>query len=105
MFLCSHGEISGWDGSGKFKTTRRKRTNQKNSRKQEGKNGERRRRDLLCIWRFTYFVCSPSVWNTLGLPPSCDPTSGEPTLMGTSPTTLHLSIIPFYFVGQILKCT
>jgi hypothetical protein len=56
---------------------------------------EKRRRDLLHMWRFPYFVCSPSVRDTLGLPPSCDPTSGEPTLMGTSPTTLHLSIIPF----------
>ncbi len=33
-------------------------------------------------------VCSPSVGNTLGLPPpSCDPNSGERTHMGTSPTT------------------
>jgi hypothetical protein len=48
---------------------------------------EKRRRDRLSMWRFPYFVCSPSVGNTLGLSPSYDPTSGAPTLMGTSPTT------------------
>jgi hypothetical protein len=60
------------------------RKNEKN--KKERIHGKRRR-DVLCMWRFPYFVCSPSVRNTLGLPPSCNPTSGEPTLMGTSPTT------------------
>jgi hypothetical protein len=32
-------------------------------------------------------MCSPTVENALGLPPSCDPPSGEPTRMGTSLTT------------------
>jgi len=41
---------------------------------------------------FTYvkvpiLVCSPSIGNTLGLLPSCNPSSEEPTCIGTSPTT------------------
>jgi hypothetical protein len=32
-------------------------------------------------------MCSPLVGNTTGLVPLCDPPSGEPTGMGTSPTT------------------
>jgi len=37
--------------------------------------------------RFPVLVCSPLVGNALMLPPSCDPPSGEPTRMGTPPTT------------------
>jgi hypothetical protein len=39
MFPCSHGKIFQWDESGKFENTRRKVTDQENSKKQEGKNG------------------------------------------------------------------
>jgi hypothetical protein len=39
-------------------------------------------------------VCSPSIRNTLELLLSCDPPSGEPTPMGTSPTTFTYPTTP-----------
>jgi hypothetical protein len=58
-------------------------------KKQQGKNGGKKKKR---IYFFTsvevpILMCSPTVENALGLPPSCDPPSGEPTRMGTSLTT------------------
>jgi hypothetical protein len=47
---------------------------------------ERKGRDFYNL-EVPILVCSPSIGNALWLPPSCDPPSGEPTHMGTSPTT------------------
>jgi hypothetical protein len=60
------------DRSGKFKKTRRK---------------EWRKEKEEIFMYVEVLMCFPSVGNTLGVPPSCDPPSGEPTHMGTSPTT------------------
>ncbi len=49
IFLCSHGKIFWWDRSGKFKNTRRKGTDQENSKKQ-GKKKER----FFHSWKFPY---------------------------------------------------
>ncbi len=54
MFPCSHGKIFCWDGSGKFKNTRRKGADQENSKKQEGKNGGKKKKRFLCMSRFPY---------------------------------------------------
>jgi hypothetical protein len=75
------------------------RMDQENSKTQGGKGQirkiqknkkermeERKRRDFYNL-EVPILVCSPSIGNTLWLPPSCDPPSGEPTHMGTSPTT------------------
>ncbi len=48
-FLCSHGKIFEWDGSGKFKITRRKGTDKKNSKKLEGKNGGKKTEEIVYI--------------------------------------------------------
>jgi hypothetical protein len=60
-----------------------------NSKKQEGKNGgkEKKKKEIFIYVEVSIPMCSPLVGNALGLPPSCDPPSGEPTLVGTSPTT------------------
>jgi hypothetical protein len=63
------------DRSGKFKKTRRKEW-----RKEKEK-------EIFMYVEVSIPMCCPSVGNALGLPPSCDPPSGEPTLVGTSPTT------------------
>jgi hypothetical protein len=66
--------------SGNFKKTRTK------ERRKE------KRRDFYIHGGSHTHVCSPSIENTLRLPPWCDPPSGEPTGMGTSPTTQHKAI-------------
>ncbi len=45
---------------------------------------ERKRKDLFMYMEVPILLCSPY---TLGLLPLCDTPSGEPTRMGTSPTT------------------
>jgi len=75
-------------------------------KKQEGKNGGKKKKRF-----FTYvevpilLLCSPLVGNVLSLPqesPLCDPPSGElPTRMGTSPTT-KLGSIPKIFLVSCL---
>jgi hypothetical protein len=62
------------DISGKFKKTRRK-------------EWRKEKEEIFKYVEVPILVCSPSVRNALGLLPSCDPPSGEPTCMGTSPTT------------------
>jgi hypothetical protein len=65
--------------SGKFK------------KKQEGKNGGKKKMRLFCL-RYVevpILVCSPSVGNTLRLPLSCNPPSGEPTLCGNLPHNIR----------------
>ncbi len=50
IFLCSCVPMEiffRWDGSGKFKNTRRKGTDQENSKQQEGKNGGRKKKRFL----------------------------------------------------------
>jgi hypothetical protein len=92
IFLCSHRKFL--DG-----------TDNKNSKTQGGMGQIRiiflktRRKEWMKEKEetFTYvevpiLVCSPSVGNALGLPPLCDPPAGEPTHMGTSPTTLQLGL-------------
>jgi hypothetical protein len=84
-------------------------TDQENPKKQEGRNGGKKKKRFFCYllggshtrvfsisqewpWATTevpILVCSPSTKNALALPPLCDPPSGEPTCMGTSPTTCH----------------
>jgi hypothetical protein len=56
---------------------------------------ERKRRDFFFTnLEVPILVCSPSVSkNTLGLLPLCNPPSGEPTCMGTSPTTMSLWVV------------
>jgi hypothetical protein len=68
--------------SGKFKNTRRKGTDQENPKKQEGKNGGKKKKRFLCTWRFPYSC----VLHQSGTP-SCNSPSREPTHMGTSLTT------------------
>ncbi len=53
-FPCSHGKIFWWDGSGQFKNTRRKGADQEISKKQEGKNGAKKKKRFLHTWRFPY---------------------------------------------------
>jgi hypothetical protein len=38
-----------WDGSGKFRNTRRKGTDQENSKKQEGKNGGKKNKRFMAL--------------------------------------------------------
>jgi hypothetical protein len=68
-----------------------KGTDQENSKKQQGKNGGKKKKRFFNVHggsQVPILVCSPMVENTLGPMPSCDPPpSGEPTHMGTSPTT------------------
>jgi len=58
--------------------------------KQEGKNGGKKRRDF-DAGTFPYSCVlhqsGKPERKALGLPPSCNPPSGEPIRMGTSPTT------------------
>ncbi len=76
-----------WDGSGKFKNTRRKGTDHESSKNQEGKNGgKKKKRFLLYVEVPILIMCSSSFRNALRVPPLCNPPSGEPTCMGTSPT-------------------
>jgi hypothetical protein len=67
------------DRSGKFKKNKKERME------------ERKRRDFILFYfksvEVPILLCSPTVENAFGLPPSCDPPSGEPTRMGTSLTT------------------
>jgi hypothetical protein len=88
-FPCSHGKSLGWNRE--IQNTRRKQTDEENSKEQEAKNGGKKKKRFLILLNsyvdFRIREGSPSVGNTLGLPPSCDPPSGEPTHMGTSPTT------------------
>jgi hypothetical protein len=51
---------------------------------------ERKRRDFVMDLEVPTLVCSPSVGNGLRLLPSYDPPSGQPTHMGTSPTSKKL---------------
>jgi hypothetical protein len=48
---------------------------------------ERKEKEIFMYVEVSIPMCSPSVGYALGLPPSCDPPSGEPTHVGTSPTT------------------
>ncbi len=89
MFPCSHGTI--FDG-----------TDQENSKTQGGRGQirkiqenkkeiieERKRRDLrICGGSHTHVFAIG--WGCPGLPPLCDPPSGEPTHMGTSLTTSQI---------------
>jgi hypothetical protein len=61
--------------------------NQENSKTQEGKNAGKKKKRFFTHMEVPILMCSPLVGNTLGLPPSCNPPSGEPTQIGTSPTT------------------
>ncbi len=83
----------GKDRSEKFKNTRRKGTDQEISKKPRRKElEERKRRDFYIHGGSHSHVCSQPIENTLRLPPLCDRPSGEPTGMGTSPTTKHKAI-------------
>jgi hypothetical protein len=76
--IQKHKEES--DGSGNFKKTRRK-------------EWRKEKEEIFYIHGGSHTrVCSPSIENTRRLPPLCDPPSGEPTGMGTSPTTKHKAI-------------
>jgi hypothetical protein len=83
MFPCSHGTI--FDG-----------TDQENSKTQGGRGQirkiqenkkemmeETKRRDL-CVCGGSHTRVFAIGWGCPGLPPLCDPPSGEPTHMGTS---------------------
>jgi hypothetical protein len=51
------------------------------------KNKKERKKEIVAHVEVPILMCSPLVRNTLWLPPSCHPRSGEPILMGSSPTT------------------
>jgi hypothetical protein len=68
------------DRSGKFRKTRRK-------------DWRKEKEEILTCLEVPILVCYLSMGNTFWLPPSCEPPSGEPTHMGTSPTTLLMSVI------------
>jgi hypothetical protein len=70
----------------KLKNTRRKGTNQENSRKQEGNNGGKKE-EICAYMEVPILVCLPLLGDALRLPHLCDPPSGEPTHMGISLTT------------------
>jgi hypothetical protein len=90
--LCSHVPMFPWkdflmgrikkmqkhkeerDRSGKFKKTRKK-------------EWMKEKEEISMYVEVPILVCSPSVGNTLGLLPSSNPPSGEPTCIGTFPTT------------------
>jgi hypothetical protein len=55
--------------------------------KKERKNGGKKTKRFFTYVEVPILMCFPSVGNALGLPASCDPPLGEPTHMGTSPTT------------------
>jgi hypothetical protein len=74
-----------FDGSQKFKNTRRKGTNQENSKKQEGKNGGKKKKRLLSTWRFPYSCVlhwsgMPSGYRPDGTLPQENPLVWEPPL-------------------------
>jgi len=58
-------------------------TDQENSKKQERKNGGKKKKRFLHTWRFPYLCLLHQSGTPLGYR-SCDPSSGEPTQMGTS---------------------
>jgi hypothetical protein len=88
MFPCSQERFFDGTDQENSKTTRRKGTDQENLKKQEGKNGGKKKKRFPCTWRFPYSgVPIHMDGNALGLLPSCNPPSGEPTSMGTFPTT------------------
>jgi hypothetical protein len=87
MFPCSHEKIFWWDRSGKFKKHKEiflKKTRRKEWRKEK--------EEISMYVEVPILVCSPWVGNTLGLPPSCNPPSGEPTSMGTTKPKNNRSI-------------
>ncbi len=68
-------------------------TDQENSKNKEGKIGGKKKKSSFFLF-FQFFLMNMevpilvcSLRNTLGLLPLCNPPSGEPTHMGTSPTT------------------
>jgi hypothetical protein len=63
-----------WDGSGKFKNTRKKGTDQENAKNQWRKE----KQEIFTFLEVLILMCSASVRHQ-GLPPSCNPPSGEPT--------------------------
>ncbi len=65
-------------------------------KKQEGKEWRKEKEEIFMYVEVPILMCFPLVRNALGLPASCDPPSGEPTHMGTSPTTK----IPYQHRGQ-----
>ncbi len=85
-FPSSHGKIFWWDGSRKFKNIRREATDQENSKKQEGKNGGKKKKKILHTLRFP--VYSPSVGNALRLLPLCDLPQENPLIW--EPPLQHL---------------
>jgi hypothetical protein len=84
IFLCSHAPMERFFDEmdqTNSKTQVGKGQIRRIQKNQEGKNGGKKKKRFLHRWRCPY----SSVLHRLGTP-SCDPPSGEPTRMGTSPT-------------------
>ncbi len=88
IFLCSHENIFCWNGSGKFKKTWRKE-------KEE---------IVFTYVKIPILMCSPPVRNALRLLPLCNAPSGEPTCMGTSPTTKWAKFVQLWCVFWLIAC-
>jgi len=89
MFPCSHGTI--FDGTEKENSKTRGGRGQIRKIQENKKEiiEERKRRDLrICGGSHTRVFAIG--WGCPGLPPLCDPPSGEPTHMGTSLTTSQI---------------
>jgi hypothetical protein len=82
-----------FDGTNQENSKNKRRkgmTHQENSKKTTRLKEWRKEKEEIYLFmsvEVPILMCSPTVENTLGLPPSCDPPSGEPTRMGTSLTT------------------
>jgi hypothetical protein len=77
----------------KIQKHKKERDRSGNFRKTRRKEWRKEKEEIFYIHGGSHTrVCSPSIENTLRLPPSCNPPSGEPTGMGTSPTTKHKAI-------------
>jgi hypothetical protein len=65
---------------------------------------ERKRRDFFKYVKIPKLVCSPLVRKALRLQPLCNTPSGEPTCMGTSPTTKYAKFDQLWCVFWFFPC-
>jgi len=89
MFPCSHGTIFDEMDQENSKTQGGRGQIRKIQENKKEIIQERKRRDL-CICGGSHTCVFAIGWGCPGLPPLCDPLSGEPTHMGTSLTTSQI---------------
>jgi len=64
--------------------------------RKQGKNGGKKKKRFLHIWRFPYSCVLDLSGTPSGYQPSWDPPSGEPTWMGTFPYNITSWKLPSY---------